>query len=407
MVERNKINYVSESDVMEIKKNMDMKVTVPLDEFGNACTEDVTTGKTFSSSNGLNLTGTHVCGNVHITTLTIPVGRMRGDVNLDGAVDEKDAEPIRKHYNGHVKLEGLDLEAADADNSGMVNANDTTRVSMEPTKKYKLYNTSNDLMKNWIMREDYIAEPEGDYEWIFSAEVIVPGITPGSTVKITPKKFAEITRCGMNSEITLGEGCITFRTLRPPKENIECMVEIFENGDGSAVFTVPPTEREIEDTTAKNIVDGEAYGSLRTVGSAEQFDYGTDDEDEYYYIDKYAFAEGYETQASGLYSHAAGFGSKARGNCSFAEGRDTIADSRNQHVQGKYNIADKENKYAHIVGNGTNKMARSNAYTLDWAGNGAFAGRVTAGAAPVADMDLTTKQYVDNAIAEAIANLNK
>lgn len=48
-------------------------------------------------------------------------------------------------------------------------------------------------------------------------------------------------------------------------------------------------------------------------------------------------------------------------------------------VQGKYNILDKKqpNTYAHIVGNGTNGDNRSNAYTLDWQGNGTFAGTVS------------------------------
>ena len=48
-------------------------------------------------------------------------------------------------------------------------------------------------------------------------------------------------------------------------------------------------------------------------------------------------------------------------------------------AQGKYNIVDRKspNTYAHIVGNGTSNSARSNAYTLDWQGNGTFAGTVS------------------------------
>ena len=48
-------------------------------------------------------------------------------------------------------------------------------------------------------------------------------------------------------------------------------------------------------------------------------------------------------------------------------------------AQGKYNILDRKspNTYAHIVGNGTSDSARSNAYTLDWQGNGTFAGTVS------------------------------
>lgn len=47
-------------------------------------------------------------------------------------------------------------------------------------------------------------------------------------------------------------------------------------------------------------------------------------------------------------------------------------------VQGKYNIVDRksQNTYVHTVGNGISS-SRSNAYTLDWQGNGTFAGTVS------------------------------
>ena len=50
-------------------------------------------------------------------------------------------------------------------------------------------------------------------------------------------------------------------------------------------------------------------------------------------------------------------------------------------AQGKYNIEELNDSntgvYAHIVGNGTSNSSRSNAYTLDWSGNGTFAGTVS------------------------------
>ena len=108
-------------------------------------------------------------------------------------------------------------------------------------------------------------------------------------------------------------------------------------------------------------------------------------------------AEGYDTTASGDNSHAEGNNTKASGMSSHAEGNATIASGEYQHVQGKYNIEDTANKYAHIVGNG-NPNTRANAHTLDWEGNAWYAGKVTAGAAPVEDMDLTTKKYVDDKV---------
>lgn len=87
-------------------------------------------------------------------------------------------------------------------------------------------------------------------------------------------------------------------------------------------------------------------------------------------------AEGYCTTASGYCSHAEGQSTTASGSNSHAEGYYTKASSQYQHVQGKYNIEDSENKYAHIVGNGTNDSAHSNAHTIDWSGNAWFKGTV-------------------------------
>lgn len=106
-------------------------------------------------------------------------------------------------------------------------------------------------------------------------------------------------------------------------------------------------------------------------------------------------AEGYLSISLGNTSHAEGSLTRAIGNASHVEGSGTISASTYQHVQGKYNIEDANGVYADIIGNGTSS-ARSNAYTLDWSGNGWYAGKVTVGAQPTADMDVATKKYVDD-----------
>lgn len=107
----------------------------------------------------------------------------------------------------------------------------------------------------------------------------------------------------------------------------------------------------------------------------------------------YSHSEGDNTTAEGEASHAEGRYSRAKGPCAHAEGFETesVADFSHSegyytkangiysHVQGKYNIADNADKYAHIVGNGTDENSRSNAHTLDWDGNGWFAGDVKVG----------------------------
>lgn len=117
-------------------------------------------------------------------------------------------------------------------------------------------------------------------------------------------------------------------------------------------------------------------------------------------------AEGGSTNANGKHSHAEGYLTKADGLRSHAEGYYTIAAGSDSHVEGKYNIEDAEGQYLHIAGNGSSSSARSNAYTLDWDGNGWYAGKVSAGtvenpAAPTQANDLATKKYVDDTFAQS------
>ena len=109
-------------------------------------------------------------------------------------------------------------------------------------------------------------------------------------------------------------------------------------------------------------------------------------------------AEGFKTTAGGIYSHAEGSNTNASAFTSHAEGEFTKAQGGNQHVQGKYNIADTIS--AHIVGNGSSSK-KSNAHTLDWSGNAWFAGDVYTGSTSGTNKDagskvLATKEYVDS-----------
>lgn len=116
-----------------------------------------------------------------------------------------------------------------------------------------------------------------------------------------------------------------------------------------------------------------------------------------------AHAEGTETQATSYAAHAEGHRTTASGFAAHAEGEGTIAKFKVQHVFGQYNIVDPSTAesdygtYIEIVGNGTT-ATKSNARTLDWNGNETLAGKLTIGANPVNNMDVVTKQYMENAI---------
>lgn len=157
--------------------------------------------------------------------------------------------------------------------------------------------------------------------------------------------------------------------------------------DGSKSFDVMDGAGGEVEIPNSNIVNGEKVGSVRTVGSAEN------SKDPWYSLGEYSFTEGYGTKAEGNFSHAEGYETKAYWHCahaegnkseansyaSHAEGEGTCANCDYQHVQGRFNVEDFNERYAHIVGNGANKFNRSNAHTLDWQGNGWFAGDVYVG----------------------------
>lgn len=120
---------------------------------------------------------------------------------------------------------------------------------------------------------------------------------------------------------------------------------------------------------------------------------------------EYSFATGYCSSAmgcrafaEGAYSHAEGSSVRAEGYASYAMGINTRAVGEAQQVFGRYNIyeGDDIHNYVQIVGNG-HYGKLSNAYTLDWKGNGWFAGNVTVGADK---KELATKEYVDSVLGD-------
>lgn len=119
-------------------------------------------------------------------------------------------------------------------------------------------------------------------------------------------------------------------------------------------------------SNATNLVNGSGIGSLKSVSAASAD--GID-----------SFAAGDNTEATGERSSAFGFSSKAEGRNSSALGNATKAIGDDQTVIGRYNATD-ANK-AFIIGNGNYPfpLHATNAHTVDWNGNGWFAGKVTVG----------------------------
>lgn len=81
---------------------------------------------------------------------------------------------------------------------------------------------------------------------------------------------------------------------------------------------------------------------------------------------------------------AVGFSNSVKGAWNVCLGNNLTSQGALQFIFGENNIINtgttdtyNRNTYVHIVGNGTSYSSRSNAYTLDWQGNGTFAGTVS------------------------------
>lgn len=102
-------------------------------------------------------------------------------------------------------------------------------------------------------------------------------------------------------------------------------------------------------------------------------------------LENCAHAEGESTIASGLQSHAEGFSTAASGNKAHSQNWGTIAQGQSQTVIGEYNIPQgtKDSRqltdHAFIVGNGSNNDNRSNAMSVNWAGDLKTSGEVEDG----------------------------
>lgn len=82
-------------------------------------------------------------------------------------------------------------------------------------------------------------------------------------------------------------------------------------------------------------------------------------------IGNYSVAEGLDVVASGKTSHASGNGAEATGFASHAFGNHVSASAEGQTVIGRYNAS---STYPFVIGNGSQAMGNSNAFTVDWDG---------------------------------------
>lgn len=195
--------------------------------------------------------------------------------------------------------------------------------------------------------------------------------------------------------------------------------------EGAIVQTIDPVYLPSIELGLQNLIDGKALGSMRAIGTREEDadyslgshatsfgnhtwasgDYSFSEGSLSHALGKGSHAEGYSCVAHDDYSHAEGYIVRAYGKGTHCEGMGTMIASDGAHAQGRYNIrGTDELVYAHVVGNGT-VTNRSNAHTLDWAGNAWYQGDIYVGSTSGINKDegskkLATEEFVSNILVE-------
>lgn len=104
---------------------------------------------------------------MHVTVLTLPAGRISGDMDGDGLVTKKDAETIQYdtgsagvRYNNLILFDifpdgnfPLDYQIADVNSDGAINSSDINACYHWTALQYGIPSISRDVLNNWIVEK--------------------------------------------------------------------------------------------------------------------------------------------------------------------------------------------------------------------------------------------------------------
>lgn len=200
-----------------------------------------------------------------MTTVTIPAGRMRGDIDGDGKITEADVDVIAKHLGNVTPItDATKLECADFDGDGSVSTADNmyiTRIS----RGHDGYTPGlgGDILNNWTVNPNYATE-----DMQFYIDISVPGLTTNSSAVVTIHG---------TFETGFFEGECVANTLRLyaklcPIAETKAVVN-FGTGDGTVVCVCEGTEVGRDSIITATIPKGRMKGDVDGDGEITENDY--------------------------------------------------------------------------------------------------------------------------------------
>jgi hypothetical protein len=163
-----------------------------------------------------------------VNPITIPAGRMYGDLDGDGYIDDKDAELLAANYMGKTEDSYIDGEIpiefylSDIDHNDSVNALDFLNI-VSHINSYGA--TGNDYTGNYIANPNYQTEIAQFY-----TDINLPSLKVSQDVIITITSSAADASIFVKGEVM--EDVLRIWVKRPPISNVECLVIIINDGSG-------------------------------------------------------------------------------------------------------------------------------------------------------------------------------
>ncbi len=201
------------------------------------------------------------------TPITIPAGRMRGDVDGDGKITQNDVDEITAHYMGTATItDTVSLWCADANADGNINEIDATqtgRYMQGKTSTLTVTPTLADYYNNWTYQK--IDDLTGE----FYADISIEGMTANHSATVTVKGEFE---AGFFTKAECKAGAIRIYAKLCPISALTAVV-VWGKGDGTAAITaenveLPEQKEEVfiatYDTTTNAEIE-EAYQAGKVV----------------------------------------------------------------------------------------------------------------------------------------------
>lgn len=165
---------------------------------------------------------------LNITTITIPKGRVKGDIDGDGEVQYDDTG---SNWSINSSKNEIEKWVGDTNNDGYLNVSDAdqiARFAVGKTSTLTRTPTFADYYANWIYEkiDDYIGK--------FYTDIPIVGMTENCTANITVKGSGR-NKCLIGAECI--DGAIrVYSRICPPIEELPAVV-IWSAGDGTATIS--------------------------------------------------------------------------------------------------------------------------------------------------------------------------